>query len=69
MVQGSDTPATAISIHMNFEGSRGGYPADDLAPPPVWRCVGCHPVAEAALVLYEQKKELKVMTKRLVRYC
>jgi len=36
--------------------------------PPVWRCVGCHPVAEAALALYEQKKELKAMPKRLVRY-
>jgi hypothetical protein len=36
--------------------------------PPVWRCVGCHPVAEAALDLYEQKKELKAMPKGLVRY-
>ena len=25
--------------------------------PPIWRCVGCHPVASAALALYEQKKE------------
>ena len=29
--------------------------------PPVWRCVRCHPVAEAALALYEQKKELKAL--------
>jgi len=29
--------------------------------PPIWRCVGCHPVASAALTLYEQKKELKAM--------
>jgi len=36
--------------------------------PPVWRCVGCHPVASAALALYEQKKELKAMPKGLVRY-
>ena len=36
--------------------------------PPIWRCVGCHPVAEAALALYEQKKELKAMPKGLVRY-
>ena len=36
--------------------------------PPVWTCVGCHPVAEAALTLYEQKKELKAMSKGLVRY-
>jgi len=36
--------------------------------PPVWRCVGCHPEAEAALALYEQKKELKTMPKGLVRY-
>jgi len=35
---------------------------------PVWRCVGCHPVAEAALALYEQTKELKDMPKGLVRY-
>jgi len=27
--------------------------------PPVWRCVRCHPVAEAASALYKQKKELK----------
>jgi len=36
--------------------------------PPVWRCVGCHPVAEAVLALYEQKKQLKAMPKGLVRY-
>jgi hypothetical protein len=36
--------------------------------PPIWRCVGCHPVASAALALYEQKKELKAMPKGLVRY-
>jgi len=36
--------------------------------PPIWRCVGCHPVASAALVLYEKKKELKAMPKGLVRY-
>jgi len=36
--------------------------------PPVWRCVGCHPVAAAALALYEQKKEIKAMPKGLVRY-
>ena len=36
--------------------------------PPVWRCVGCNPVAEDALALYEQKKELKAMPKGLVRY-
>ena len=29
--------------------------------PPVWRCVRRHPVAEAALALYEQKKELKAL--------
>ena len=29
--------------------------------PPIWRCVGCHPVASAALALYEQKQELKAM--------
>ena len=26
--------------------------------PPVWRCVGCHPVGEVALDLYEQPKRL-----------
>jgi len=26
--------------------------------PPVWRCVGCQPVAADALALYEQKKQL-----------
>jgi len=36
--------------------------------PPVWRCVGCHPAAEAALALYEQKKEFKAMPKGLVGY-
>jgi len=36
--------------------------------PPIWRCVGCHPVPSAALALYEQKKELKAMPKGLVRY-
>jgi len=34
--------------------------------PPIWRCVGYHPVASAALALYEQKKELKAMPKGLV---
>jgi len=40
---------------------------------PVWRCVGCHPVAAATLALYEQKKELKAIPKgltiRLVSSC
>ena len=36
--------------------------------PPVWRCVGYHPVEETALALYEQKKELKAIPKGLVRY-
>ena len=36
--------------------------------PPIWRYVGCHPVASAALALYEQMKELKAMPKGLVRY-
>ena len=36
--------------------------------PPIWRYVGCHPVASAALALYEQMKELKAMSKGLVRY-
>jgi len=34
--------------------------------PPVWRCAGCDPVAEAELALYEQKKELKAIPKGLV---
>jgi len=29
--------------------------------PPIWRCVGCHQVASAALALYEQKKELNAI--------
>jgi len=36
--------------------------------PPIWRFVGCHPVVSVALALYEQKKELKTMSKGLVRY-
>jgi len=31
--------------------------------PPVWRCVGCHPVPAAALALYEQKKEPKATSR------
>jgi len=34
--------------------------------PPVWRCVGCHPLAAASLALYKQKTQLKAMTKGLV---
>jgi len=36
--------------------------------PPVWRCVGCHPSQDAALALYEQKKDLKIMPPGIVRY-
>jgi len=36
--------------------------------PPVWRCVGCHPSGDAALALYEQKKDLKAMPRGIVRY-
>jgi hypothetical protein len=36
--------------------------------PPVWRCVGCHPAGDAALALYEQKKDLKAMPRGIVRY-
>jgi len=36
--------------------------------PPVWRCVGCHPTGDAALVLYEQKKDLKCMSRCIVSY-
>ena len=36
--------------------------------PPVWRCVGCHPAEDAALALYEQKKDLKAMPRGIVRY-
>ena len=36
--------------------------------PLVWRCVGCHPAQDAALALYEQKKDLKVMSPGIVRY-
>ena len=34
--------------------------------PPVWRCVGCHPAGDAALALYEQKKDLKAMPRGIV---
>jgi len=36
--------------------------------PPIWRCVGCHPAGDAALALYEQKKDLKAMPRGIVRY-
>jgi len=36
--------------------------------PPVWRCVGCHPSQDAALALYEQKKDQKIMPPGIVRY-
>ena len=34
--------------------------------PPVWRCVGCHPAQDAALALYERKKDLKSMSPGIV---
>ena len=37
--------------------------------PPVWRCVGCHPVAAAALALYDPKKEPWSFPIWLVSFC
>jgi len=57
--QSTAKKAPFLFFFEEFKKTEGTYP-------PVWRCVGCHPAEDAALALYEQKKDLKAMPRGIV---